>query len=50
AQDLDAPRALAAVDAWAAASLAAARTGADASARDAALASDAVEALLGVEL
>ncbi|HET8879092.1 MAG TPA: cysteine--1-D-myo-inosityl 2-amino-2-deoxy-alpha-D-glucopyranoside ligase [Arthrobacter sp.] len=46
--DLDAPRALAAVDAWAAAALA---TGAGtASAADAALVSDAVDALLGVEL
>ena len=48
AQDLDAPRALAAVDAWAEASLAAADS--NVSERDAALVSDALEALLGVEL
>lgn len=54
-QDLDAPRALAAIDAWAAAAIAAQAaaasegTAAD-SVRDAALVSDAVEALLGLEL
>ncbi|MFC8303398.1 cysteine--1-D-myo-inosityl 2-amino-2-deoxy-alpha-D-glucopyranoside ligase [Specibacter sp. NPDC057265] len=46
-EDLDAPRALAALDAWAAASHAGNAAG---SAADAALAADAVNALLGVEL
>ncbi|MDQ0756448.1 cysteine--1-D-myo-inosityl 2-amino-2-deoxy-alpha-D-glucopyranoside ligase [Arthrobacter sp. B3I4] len=46
--DLDAPRALAAVDAWAAAALASGPSAA--SAADAALVGDAVNALLGVEL
>ena len=46
--DLNAPGALAAVDAWAAAALA--RSGGEGSAIDAALVSDAVNALLGVEL
>ncbi|MGP4031976.1 cysteine--1-D-myo-inosityl 2-amino-2-deoxy-alpha-D-glucopyranoside ligase [Pseudarthrobacter sp. 1C304] len=45
--DLNAPGAVAAVDEWATKALAAARTG---SAADAALVSDAVNALLGVEL
>ena len=48
AADLDAPRALAAVDAWAA--TAAAAPAADGCERDAALVSDAIEALLGVAL
>jgi len=48
--DLNAPRALAAVDAWAAAALADGTTDGAASAADAALVSDAVDALLGVEL
>lgn len=47
-QDLDAPRALAAVDAWA--QLSTASDASPASERDAALVSDALEALLGVEL
>jgi len=47
AADLDAPRALAAVDHWARQALAG---GPECSERDAALVSDAVEALLGVEL
>lgn len=47
AQDLDAPRALAAVDSWAAAELVSAGL---ASERDADLISDALEALLGIEL
>ncbi|MHA7304155.1 cysteine--1-D-myo-inosityl 2-amino-2-deoxy-alpha-D-glucopyranoside ligase [Arthrobacter sp. TMN-49] len=46
-QDLDAPRALAAIDAWAAQ---AAAGGGGNSVRDAALVSDAIEALLGLEL
>lgn len=46
--DLNAPEALAAVDAWAGAALAAGDT--PASATDAALVSDAVNALLGIEL
>ena len=46
--DLNAPEALAAVDAWAGATLAAGDT--PASATDAALVSDAVNALLGIEL
>lgn len=62
-QDLDAPRALAAVDAWAAASIAAANASARAadgsqpvggvaaaSERDADLVSDSLEALLGIKL
>lgn len=48
-QDLDAPRALAALDAWAAAAGPSAQA-ASGSARDAALMSDAVNALLGVQL
>jgi L-cysteine:1D-myo-inositol 2-amino-2-deoxy-alpha-D-glucopyranoside ligase len=48
AADLDAPRALAAVDAWAATTAAA--SAADGCERDAALVSDAIEALLGVAL
>lgn len=47
-QDLDVPRALAAVDAWA--QLSTASDASPASERDAALVSDALEALLGVEL
>lgn len=47
-QDLDVPRALAAVDAWAERSTAS--DASPASERDAALVSDALEALLGVEL
>jgi L-cysteine:1D-myo-inositol 2-amino-2-deoxy-alpha-D-glucopyranoside ligase len=47
ANDLNAPGALAAVDAWAKAALAAPG---EASATDAALVGDAVNALLGVEL
>lgn len=43
--DLDAPRALAAIDDWAAAA-----TGAEGSVRDSYIVSDAVEALLGIEL
>ena len=51
AADLDAPRALAAVDHWAAQALAAAAAaGSEASERDGALVSDAIEALLGVEI
>ena len=50
-QDLNAPAALIAVDAWAARNLGgAAARGAGASAEDAALARATVEALLGVEL
>jgi L-cysteine:1D-myo-inositol 2-amino-2-deoxy-alpha-D-glucopyranoside ligase len=47
ANDLDAPAALAAVDRWAGTAL---EGGAETCAADQALVSDAVEALLGVEL
>ncbi|ALE92126.1 L-cysteine:1D-myo-inositol 2-amino-2-deoxy-alpha-D-glucopyranoside ligase [Arthrobacter alpinus] len=51
AADLDAPRALAAVDHWAAQALATATANtSETSERDAALVSDAIEALLGVEI
>lgn len=50
AADLDAPRALAAVDHWAQQALSAAPGAPEPSGRDEALVSDAVEALLGVEL
>ena len=50
ANDLNAPGALAAVDAWAKSALATALETPAASATDAALVSDAVNALLGVEL
>ncbi|MFQ4148838.1 cysteine--1-D-myo-inosityl 2-amino-2-deoxy-alpha-D-glucopyranoside ligase [Arthrobacter sp. LAPM80] len=50
-QDLDAPRALASVDAWAnATNAAAAGAGVEASEHDADLICDAIEALLGIEL
>ncbi|MHA7269067.1 cysteine--1-D-myo-inosityl 2-amino-2-deoxy-alpha-D-glucopyranoside ligase [Arthrobacter sp. HLT1-20] len=49
-QDLDAPRAVAAIDAWAAHANAVSRDAAENSVRDAALVSDAIEALLGLEL
>ncbi len=51
AADLDAPRALAAVDLWAAQALgAAAGEASEPSERDGALVSDAIEALLGIEI
>lgn len=49
-QDLDAPRALAAIDAWAAQANAATHAASAICVRDAALVSDAIEALLGIEL
>ncbi|POH73345.1 cysteine--1-D-myo-inosityl 2-amino-2-deoxy-alpha-D-glucopyranoside ligase [Arthrobacter glacialis] len=49
-QDLDAPRALAAIDAWAAQANAGTPAASGICVRDAALVSDAIEALLGIEL